>query len=102
VVWPDGATSSRQFKMTIFDLDKSISVEFHGGVDVIEKKMLGLWADERLKSLKSNIGMKLVNENVEVSVNKIVVAEIPFMVFEQLATVEIVEILLTKIKERFE
>jgi len=88
--------------MTIFDLDKSISVEFHGGVDVIEKKMLGLWADERLKSLKSNIGMKLVNENVEVSVNKIVVAEIPFMVFEQLATVEIVEILLTKIKERFE
>ena len=87
--------------MTIFDLDKSISVEFHGGVDVIEKKMLGLWADERLKSLKSNIGMKLVNENVEVSVNNIVVAEIPFMVFEQLATVEIVEILLTKIKEKF-
>ena len=102
MVWPDGATSSRQFKMTIFDLDKSISVEFHGGVDVIEKKMLGLWADERLKSLKSNIGMKLVNENVKVSVNNIVVAEIPFMVFEQLATVEIVEILLTKIKERFE
>ena len=87
--------------MTIFDLDKSISVEFHGGVDVIEKKMLGLWADERLKSLKSNVGMKLVNENVEVSVNNIVVAEIPFMVFEQLATVEIVEILLTKIKEKF-
>ena len=87
--------------MTIFDLDKSISVEFHGGVDVIEKKMLGLWADERLKSLKANIGMKLVNENVKVSVNNIVVAEIPFMVFEQLATVEIVEILLTKIKEKF-
>ena len=102
MVWPDGATSSRQFKMTIFDLDKSISVEFHGVVDVIEKKMLGLWADKRLKNLQSNIEMKLINERVSISFNKVVVAEIPFMVFEQLATVEIVEILLTKIKERFE
>ena len=87
--------------MTIFDLDNSISVEFHGGVDVIEKKMLGLWADERLKNLNSSIGMKLANENVVISINNVVVAEIPFMVFEKLATVEIVEILLTKIKERF-
>ena len=85
--------------MTIFDLDKSISVEFHGGVDVIEKKMLGLWANERLKGFKLNIEMKLINENVSISFNKAEVAEIPFIVFEQLATVEIVEILLSKIKE---
>ena len=64
--------------------------------------MLGLWADKRLKNLQSNIEMKLINERVSISFNKVVVAEIPFMVFEQLATVEIVEILLTKIKERFE
>jgi len=86
--------------MSIFDLDKSISVEFRGGVDVIERKMLGLWADERLKSLNANISMKLVNENVAISANKVVVAEIPFMVFEQLATVEIVEIIFSKIKEK--
>ena len=39
--------------MTVFDLDKSISVEFHGQ-DVIERKMLGLWADERFKTV--NLG----------------------------------------------
>ena len=96
-----GATNSRQSKMTIFDLDKSISVEFHGGVDVIEKKMLGLWVDERLKSLKTSIGMKLVNENVVVIVSDIPVVEIPFPVFERLATVEVADIIISKIEERF-
>ena len=99
MAWLNGATNSRQFNMTIFDLDNSISVEFHGGVDVIEKKMLGLWADSRLKSLDANIGMKLVNENVVISVSGVLIAEIPFPVFERLATVEIADIIFNKLKE---
>jgi hypothetical protein len=45
--------------------------------------------------------MKLVNENVVVIVSDIPVVEIPFPVFERLATVEVAEIIISKIKERF-
>ena len=54
--------------MTVFDLDKSITIEFHGQ-DEIERKMLGLWADERFKTV--NLGMMLMNENV-VKKNRII------------------------------
>ena len=47
--------------MAVFNIEKSITIEFHAE-DLIERKMLGLWADERFK--KVNLGMRLVNEQV--------------------------------------
>jgi len=85
--------------MSIFDLDKSISVEFRGGVDVIERKMLGLWADERFKRV--NLGMMLMNENVVISMGDRDITEIPFLVFEQLSVKEIAEIIIDKTKQKF-
>jgi hypothetical protein len=43
--------------------------------------------------------MKLVNENVVISVSGVLIAEIPFPVFERLATVEIADIIFNKLKE---
>ena len=57
--------------MTIFDLDKSITVEFHSE-DRIERKMLGLWADERFKF--ANLGMKIVNEKVAITMGRYFIA----------------------------
>ena len=84
--------------MTIFDLDKSISIEFHGQ-DSIERKMLGLWADERFKRV--NLGMMLMNENVVISMGDRDITEIPFLVFEQLSVKEIAEIIIDKTKQKF-
>lgn len=84
--------------MTIFDLDKSISIEFHAE-DVIERKMLGLWADSRFKTV--NLGMKLVGESVKISMNGYYVIDISFLVFEQLSVKEIAEIIINKAKQKF-
>ena len=84
--------------MTIFDLDKSISIEFHAE-DVIERKMLGLWADSRFKTV--NLGMKLVGESVKISMNEYYVTDISFLVFEQLSVKEIAEIIIKKAKQKF-
>ena len=84
--------------MTIFDLDKSISIEFHAE-DVIERKMLGLWADSRFKTV--NLGMKLVGESVKITMNEYYVTDISFLVFEQLSVKEIAEIIINKAKQKF-
>ena len=84
--------------MTIFDLDKSISIEFHAE-DIIERKMLGLWADRRFKTV--NLGMKLVGESVKISMNGYYVIDISFLVFEQLSVKEIAEIIIKKAKQKF-
>lgn len=84
--------------MGAFDLDKSISIEFHGQ-DSIERKMLGLWADERFKRV--NLGMMLMNENVVISMGDRQITEIPFLVFEQLSVKEIAEIIINKTKQKF-
>tara|TARA_R110000787_G_scaffold272361_1_gene379745 strand:- start:23 stop:283 length:261 start_codon:yes stop_codon:yes gene_type:complete len=84
--------------MTIFDLDKSISIEFHAE-DIIERKMLGLWADPRFKTV--NLGMKLVGESVKISMNEYYVTDISFLVFEQLSVKEIAEIIIKKAKQKF-
>ena len=84
--------------MTIFDLDKSISIEFHAE-DIIERKMLGLWADSRFKTV--NLGMKLVGESVKISMNEYYVTDISFLVFEQLSVKEIAEIIIKKAKQKF-
>ena len=84
--------------MTVFDLDNSISIEFHGQ-DEIERKMLGLWADERFKTV--NLGMMLMNENVVISMGDRDVTEIPFLVFEQLAVKELAEIIIREAKQKF-
>ena len=84
--------------MTIFDLDKSISIEFHAE-DIIERKMLGLWADPRFKTV--NLGMKLVGESVKISMNGYYVIDISFLVFEQLSVKEIAEIIIDKTKQKF-
>ena len=84
--------------MTVFDLDKSITIEFHGQ-DEIERKMLGLWADERFKTV--NLGMMLMNENVVISMGDRDVTEIPFLVFEQLAVKELAEIIIREAKQKF-
>ena len=84
--------------MTIFDLDKSISIEFHAE-DIIERKMLGLWADPRFKTV--NLGMKLVGESVKISMNGYYVIDISFLVFEQLSVKEIAEIIINKAKQKF-
>ena len=84
--------------MGAFDLDKSINIEFHGQ-DVIERKMLGLWADERFKRV--NLGMMLMNEHVVISMGDRDITEIPFLVFEQLSVKEIAEIIINKTKQKF-
>ena len=84
--------------MTVFDLDKSITIEFHGQ-DEIERKMLGLWADERFKTV--NLGMMLMNEHVVISMNDLDVTEIPFLVFEQLSVKELAEIIIREAKQKF-
>jgi len=84
--------------MTIFDLDKSISIEFHAE-DIIERKMLGLWADPRFKTV--NLGMKLVGESVNIIMNEYYVTDISFLVFEQLSVKEIAEIIINKAKQKF-
>ena len=85
--------------MTIFDSDQSITVEFHGGVDEIEKKMLGLWADERFK--QANVGMRLANEKVVVMIGQRIVTEIPFALFEKLAVKELAEIIINQVKYKY-
>ena len=84
--------------MAAFDLDNSISIEFHGQ-DEIERKMLGLWADERFKTV--NLGMMLMNEYVVISMNDLDVTEIPFLVFEQLSVKELAEIIIREAKQKF-
>ena len=84
--------------MAAFDLDNSISIEFHGQ-DEIERKMLGLWADERFKTV--NLGMMLMNEHVVISMNDLDVTEIPFLVFEQLSVKELAEIIIREAKQNF-
>ena len=84
--------------MAAFDLDKSISIEFHAE-DIIERKMLGLWADPRFKTV--NLGMKLVGESVKISMNGYYVIDISFLVFEQLSVKEIAEIIIKKAKQKF-
>tara|TARA_R100001377_G_scaffold48837_2_gene28235 strand:+ start:491 stop:751 length:261 start_codon:yes stop_codon:yes gene_type:complete len=84
--------------MAAFDLDNSISIEFHGQ-DEIERKMLGLWADERFKTV--NLGMMLMNEHVVISMNDLDVTEIPFLVFEQLSVKELAEIIIREAKQKF-
>ena len=85
--------------MTIFDLDQSITVEFHGGVDEIERKMLGLWSDPRFKQV--NIGMRLVNEQVVVMMGQRIVMEIPFALFEKLAVKELAETIINQVKYKY-
>lgn len=82
--------------MTIFNLDKAISIEFHGQ-DEIERKMLGLWADERFKAV--NLGMKLVGENVQITMNNYFVTAISFRIFEQLSVKELAEIIIREAKK---
>jgi len=84
--------------MTTFDLDKSITVEFHGE-DQIERKMLGLWGQEQFRN--ANVGMKLVNEKVVITMNEYFITEIPFTLFDQLSVKELSEIIIEKAQERF-
>jgi hypothetical protein len=84
--------------MATFDLDKSISIEFHAS-DVIERKMLGLWADSRFKTV--NLGMKLEGENVKIDMNEHHVTDISFLVFDQLAVKELAEIIIEAAKQKF-
>ena len=84
--------------MTTFDLDKSITVEFHGS-DSIERKMLGLWQQEQFKN--ANLGMKLVNEKVVITMNEYFITEIPFTLFDQLSVKELTEIIIKKAQEQF-
>ena len=84
--------------MTTFDLDKAITVEFHGE-DQIERKMLGLWGQEQFRN--ANVGMKLVNEKVVITMNKYLITEIPFTLFDQLSVKELTEIIIKKAQERF-
>ena len=84
--------------MTMFDLSKSISIEFHAE-DSIERKMLGLWADERFKS--ANLGMTLVNDKVVITMSTYFITEIPFTLFDQLSVKELSQIIIEKAQERF-
>tara|TARA_R110000744_G_scaffold183934_3_gene303323 strand:+ start:4221 stop:4481 length:261 start_codon:yes stop_codon:yes gene_type:complete len=85
--------------MTIFDhLEKSITIEFHGGVDSLERKMLGIWADERFK--KANIGIRLENEKVVISIGPKIITKFPFPVFESLSVKEIGEIIVREFREK--
>jgi len=82
----------------MFDLSKSISIEFHAE-DSIERKMLGLWADERFKS--ANLGMTLVNDKVVITMSTYFITEIPFTLFDQLSVKELSQIIIEKAQERF-
>ena len=82
----------------MFDFSKSISIEFHAE-DSIERKMLGLWADERFKS--ANIGMTLVNDKVVITMSTYFITEIPFTLFDQLSVKELSQIIIEKAQERF-
>jgi len=85
--------------MTIFDgLEKSITIEFQGGVDGLERKMLGIWADERFK--KANIGIRLENEEVVISIGPKIITRFPFAVFESLSVKEIGEIIVREFREK--
>jgi len=85
--------------MTIFDgLEKSITIEFQGGVDGLERKMLGIWADERFK--KANIGIHLENEEVVISIGPKIITRFPFAVFESLSVQEIGEIVVREFREK--
>jgi len=84
--------------MAVFNIDKSITIEFHAE-DHIERKILGIWADERFKD--ANIRIKLINENVVITVRGVQVTIIPYQVFEKLATVEVADIIVKETKERF-
>lgn len=84
--------------MGAFDLDQSISIEFHGQ-DNIERKMLGLWADERFKTV--NLGMMLMDESVVISMGDKDITEIPFKIFEQLSVKELAEIIIREAKQKF-
>ena len=86
--------------MTIFDIDKSITMttEFHGE-DEIERKMLGLWADQRFKTV--NLGMKLVGESVKITMNENHVTDISFLMFDRLSVRELAEIITRAAKEKF-
>jgi len=86
--------------MPAFDFDKSITLEFHAD-DSIERKMLGLWADERFKTL--GIRMTLVHENVVISVTSKEerIVEIPFALFDKLAVKELAEIIIKATKEKY-
>ena len=84
--------------MSIFDLDQSITVEYKGGVDAIERKMLGLWADDRLK--KANIGMRLVDGTVVIYSGQRFVTRLPFALFERLAVKEIGDIIVREATQK--
>ena len=84
--------------MAGFNIEKSITIEFHAE-DLIERKMLGLWADERFK--KVNLGMRLVNEQVVISMGERFVTEIPFTLFDQLAVKELAEIIIKAARKKF-
>ena len=84
--------------MATFDLDKSISIEWHSG-DVIERKMLGLWSDPRFKTV--NLGMKLVGENVKITMNEHDVTDISFLIYEKLSVKELASIIIKAAKEKF-
>jgi hypothetical protein len=84
--------------MAIFDLDKSISIEFHAE-DAIERKMLGLWGQPEFA--KWNIGMCLVNEQVQISVRDRVVTKIPFTLFDKLSVKELAEIITREATRKF-
>jgi len=84
--------------MAIFNIEKSITIEFHAE-DLIERKMLGLWADQRFKD--ANLGMKLVNEQVVISMGERFVTGIPFTLFDKLAVKELAEIILRAAREQF-
>ena len=84
--------------MAIFNLDKAITVEFHGS-DSITRKMLGLWQQEQFKN--ANLGMKLVNEKVVITMSEYFITEIPFTLFDQLSVKELTEIIIKKAQEQF-
>ena len=84
--------------MAVFDFEKSISIEFHSK-DSIERKMLGLWADERFKL--ANLGMTLVNDKVVITMSRYFIAEIPMTLFDQLAVKELAEIIIEKAQKKF-
>ena len=84
--------------MAVFNIEKSITIEFHAE-DLIERKMLGLWADERFK--KVNLGMRLVNEQVVISMGERFVTGIPFTLFDKLAVNELAEIIIKSARKKF-
>ena len=84
--------------MTIFDLENSISLEFHAK-DTIERKVLGLWAQPQFS--EANLRCDLVGENVVFRVRGRVVGQMPFTMFDQYAVHEIAEIIVKATKKTF-